>query len=269
MNISRFPSLTRNLRQPALVLAASLLSLAAAPAQTLINYNFNSLSTGALVGQDGWAVATQGYVSPSIANGPVGSVDTTLVAGNSASTGTSMAKKSFFSSGTLSSASTVTLEFDAARTTTGGTNLSTYGIGSSSTISAYFGLISNNFVLRGENFGTAYTATNVTANVGDWFTIRSVWDLSTGMATMYVKNLTAGATSYTQIIFTGGVTSVSLGLTSNVSTWTSGYIRTAQSGSSTGFLDNLSAVAVPEPGTTLLIGGGLLALFVFRRRSAR
>lgn len=257
-----FPARSKSLP---LLLAAGLgvLTSTASFGQTLIDYNFNSLSNGALVGQDSWALGA-GAVSPTVAT-----AGGSQVAANSASTGTSLAKKTFFSAGDVSTSETVTLTFDAARTSTGGTNISVFGIGSTSTTSAYFGMISNTFLIRGENFGTTYTATNLTADLGDVFTIQSVWDLSTGTATLYAKNITDGATEFTQLIFTGGVTSVSLGLSTDVSTWTTGYIRTAQSGSSAGYLDNLSAVAVPEPGILgLLLGTGLAFLLARRKRSS-
>jgi len=232
--------------------------------QTLINYNFEGLSNGALVGQDGWVLGGVGNVSPTVAT-----YASSQVAGNAASTGTVIAKKTFFTAGDLSSSETVTLEFNVVRTAPGGTNFGVFGIGSASTTSAYFGLASNQFIIRGEGFGTTYVATNLTADVGDLFTLQSVWNLSTGMATLYAKNITDGATEFTQLTFTGGVTSVSLGLSTNVSTWTTGYIRTAQSGSSAGYLDNLSAVAIPEPGvSSLLLGTSLGFLFARRRRSS-
>jgi hypothetical protein len=264
MNTLSSPRPAARSKSFALLLAAgiSVLTSAASFGQTLIDYNFNSLSNGVLVGQDSWALGSAGFVSPAVAT-----VGGSQVAANSASTGTSIAKKTFFAAGDVSSSETVTLAFDAARTAVGGTNTSVFGIGSSSATSAYFGMISNNFIIRGENFGTTYTATNLTADVGDVFTIQSVWNLSTGMATLYAKNITDGATEFTQLIFTGGVTSVSLGITTDVSTWTTGYVRTAQSGASAGYLDNLSAVAVPEPGVSgLLLGGGLAFLLARRKR---
>lgn len=233
-------------------------------AQTLVTYNFEGLSNGALVGQDGWALGTTGFVSPTVAT-----AGGSQVAANSTSTGTSLAKKAFFTAGEVSSSETVTLSFDAARTGTGGTNMNAFGIGSSSATSAYFGMVSNNFIIRGESFGTTYTATNLTADLGDVYTIRSVWNLSTGMATLYAKNITDGATEFTQLTFAGGVTSVSLGITSDVSTWTTAYIRTAPSDASAGYLDNLSAVAVPEPGVSgLLLGAGLAWVLARRKRAS-
>jgi len=265
MNIRFLPQHTLRLNRLAALIAVGACTVISATShgQTLIDYTFDGLSTGALVGQDGWALGGVGNISPTVAAFGGGQA-----AGNATTTGAVIAKKSFFTAGEISSTETVTLEFDAVRTAPGGSNMSVYGIGSSAVTSAYFGLASNQFIIRGENFGTTYVATNLTADVGDVFTIQSVWDLSTGMATLYAKNLTDGATEFTQLTFSGGVTSVSLGISTNVSTWTTGYIRTAQSGSSAGFLDNLSAVAVPEPGVSgLMLGAGLAFVVAGRKRA--
>lgn len=232
--------------------------------QTLINYNFNGLANGDLVGQDGWVLGAAGNISPTVA-----SAGGSAAAGNATTTGTVIAKKSFFAAGDVTSSETVTLTFDAVRTAAGGSNFSVFGIGSSSTTSAYFGLAANSFIIRGEGFGTTYTATNLNADVGDWFTIQSVWNLSTGTATLFAKNITDGATDFTQLTFAGGASSVSLGIATDVSTWTTGYIRTAQLGSSAGYLDNLSAVSVPEPGVSgLLLGAGLAFVLARRKRAS-
>lgn len=118
----------------ALLLAACALIPTASQGQTLISYNFNSLSNGNLVGQDSWALGAGG-ISPTVAN-TFGS----QALANASTAGNVIAKKSFFTAGDVSTSETVTLEFDAARTTSGGTNLSVFGIGTTSTTSAYFGL---------------------------------------------------------------------------------------------------------------------------------
>jgi hypothetical protein len=263
MNIRSLPQPAFRLNRLATLIAVGACTLISSTShgQTLIDYTFEGLTNGALVGQDGWALGGVGNISPTVA-----ALGGSQVAGNATTTGAVIAKKSFFTAGDLSSSETVTLEFDAVRTAPGGSNLSVFGIGSSSVTSAYFGLASNQFIIRGENFGTTYAVTNLTADVGDVFTIQSVWNLSTGMATLYAKNITDGATEFTQLTFAGGVTSVSLGISTNVGTWTTGYIRTAQSGASAGYLDNLSAVAVPEPAVSGLLAGASLAFVLAGRR---
>jgi len=257
-------ALTIRVWPPLLPAVIGLLVLASAPsqAQVLVNYTFESLTNGALVGQDGWTAG--GTTSPVIANGPVGSVDTTKVAANATTTGVAVAKKTFFGAGSLSSSSIVTLQVDVSRAP-GGSNISGFGIGSSSGMSAYFGIAGNTFIIRNEAYGATFNATNLTANIGDWYTVQSVWDLSTGTGSLFVKNLTAGQTSFTQLTF-GAQSTVTLGLTTAVDTWTTAYVRLAESGASASYLDNISAVAVPEPATiSLLLGLGFFVILLRRK----
>ncbi len=247
---------------PTVIGLSLLMGAPCAQAQVLVNYSFESLVSGALIGQDGWAAG--GTVSPVIANGPAGSVDTTKVAANATSAGTAVAKKTFFAANTLSTSSVVTLQFDVSRAA-GGSNINGFGIGSSSVMATYFGITGSTFIIRDEAYGTTFSATNLTANIGDWYTVQSVWDLSTGTGSLFVKNLTAGQTSFTQLTF-GAQSTVTLGLTTAVNTWTTGYVRLADSSSSAGYIDNLSAVTVPEPATvSLLLGVGLFVILLRRK----
>jgi hypothetical protein len=253
----------------------------------LVDYDFNSLSTGALVGQDGWtqgAIAGPG-ISPSVALSPntanyVGS----NAASSSASTpGVGVAYNVEFAPGSVTGSSVIRLEMDVYRPS--GAPVAFMGIGQSSTTytSAYFGISGNQFQLRASNFGTSYAVSGANFNAGEWYTVAAEWDITTGMATMYAKNLTdPSATAwqtnttdagdgFRQLYFGAGLTTptVSLGIpgsgTGSVANWDSAFIRMSPSGS-TAYLDNISVEIVPEPGTSLLVGLAATTLVIFRRR---
>ena len=88
--------------------------------------------------------------------------------------------------------------------------------------------------------------------------------------------MTNGDTSYTQLYFNAAqtVSQVSLG-SFNPATVTDAWVRVGKTGVSgvgygTGYLDNLSLVAVPEPHTLALglLGLGTFLAMRFRRRAS-
>ena len=257
-------------------------------ATVLVDYDFNSLSTGNLVGQDGW---TQGYTSgpgtsPTVALGPS---TANYVGSNSASTsatagGVAMSYNIEFTAGSVTTSSVIRLEFDVYRPS--GAPIAFMGIGQSSSTypSAYFGISGNTFQLRASNFGTVNIASGALFNLGEWYTVAAEWDINTGMATMYAKNITnptatAWQTNTTdagdgwrQLYFGVGLTnaSVSLGIppsgTGSVANWDSAFIRMTPSGGGTSYLDNIYVATVPEPGTCVLVGLSAMGMILFRRR---
>ncbi|MBN8712126.1 MAG: hypothetical protein J0I10_22355 [Verrucomicrobia bacterium] len=241
-------------------------------AATLVNYNFDSLTPGSINGQDGWTSANNAQVATTPIVGPGGTYG---LSNGTVASGAVVSKKNFFSAGSLSSSDTVTLTFQAYQDTSGSVEL--FGIGLASTDAAHFGIWNGTLFLRERGFGTAYNAKNASGNDilftnDSWYSIQSVWNLSTGTATLFYKNLTAGDVSYTQAFFNAAQTqaSVSIGSVADVSSWTSGWVRTGTTAVGIGYLDNLSAVSVPEPNALVLgmIGLGVLVVRAQRRRAS-
>lgn len=242
---------------------------------TLINYNFNSLTTGTSVGgQDGWTSTNNAQVLTT----PVDVVGGTPGLSNGNTSSATFATKSFFSTNTLTSSDIVTLTFDAYQDSA--SSVAWFGIGYGSS-AATFGIWNGTIAVREEWDGVsgapihqAKTSGNfdVTVNDDDWYSFQSVWNLSTRTATLYYKNLSAGDVNYTQLFFNQAQTqaSVSIGTYSNVNTWTTAWLRVGTTATGTGYLDNLSAVAVPEPHTLALglLGLGTFLAMRFRRRAS-
>lgn len=270
-------SFKRFLTAASVHLMAVMLTICGLKAQTLVNTNFDSLTDGDIAGQGGW-VALSGAKTATILSGPAGSLDTSKTVGRNLTGGDTtpalIKNTGLFSSGSLSSSSIVTLTFDVYAA--GANSISFYGIGAASYTggpSAQFGVFNGAWTIRGENSGSITNAVNssgtaLSITTGSWYRVQSVWDLSAnsgaGSATLSILNLTAGETDYTTLYFNAAQTqsTVSLGIASAASTWTSAYIRAGQnSGNGLAYLDNLSAVAIPEPAISglVLLGMGLLA----------
>ncbi|MBE2204911.1 MAG: PEP-CTERM sorting domain-containing protein [Chthoniobacterales bacterium] len=271
------------------LVAASALLLGTFPSfgTVIVNYNFNSLSTGDLVGQDGWTQgATSGPgISPTVALSPntTNYVGSNAASSSSSSSGVGVSYNIEFTAGTVTTSSLVRLEFDVYRPS--GSPVAFLGIGDSSTsvTSAYFGISGNQFQLRAHNFGTNNVVSGANFNSSQWYRVASEWNLTTGMATMYAKNLTdplatAWQTNTTdagggwrQLYFGAGFTNASVALdipgsgTGSVANWDSAFIRMNPSGA-TSYADNLNVQLIPEPGTSLLAGMGAASLLFFRRR---
>lgn len=259
----------------ALLLILLFVSEGSLRATPLVSYNFDSLTAGDLGGQDGWAtVATRS--SSSVIAGPAGSLNTSEALSNGALSGVTpvINSKSFFAAGTVTSGSILTMSIDVYA---GAANsIEYFGIGLSGysgNPSAQFGVFNGIFSIRGESNGTIYNAVNssgaaISITTGSWYRLQSVWDLSTGTATLSYLNLTAGETAYTSLYFDAAQTtsSVSLGITSTVANWTTGYVRMGNSsGNGIGYLDNISVVPEPTAFSFMLLG---LCLVVYRCRAS-
>jgi hypothetical protein len=267
------------------ILSLLVLGTASSFGAVLVDYNFNALSTGALAGQDGWTVGGTGVSSPSVAAAPstanyVGS----NAASTSAAAGVAMTYNIEFAPGAVTNSSVVRLEFDVYRPS--GAPIAFMGIGQSSSTyaPAYFGISGNTFQFRASGFGTVSIVNGAIFNPAEWYTVAMDWNIATGTATMYAKNLTnpsatAWQTNTTdagdgwrQLYFGAGLTNptVTLGIpgsgTGSVANWDSAYIRMTPTGAGTSYLDNISVEVVPEPGTSLLLGFAASSLLIFRRR---
>lgn len=258
------------------MLASGAASLMAAP---LLDYNFNSLTGGGanLVGQGSW-VANGGGTSPVVKAGT--GVDTSLVASGPA-TGTSpFAAKLNLSNFNLTTSDTVVLTFDLY--TGSGGSIALFGIGvQGSSALPVIGIWNGDFAVRGDNNGTIINAknsggTNVTATASHWYQVQSTWSNLTGsgagQATLSIRDLTLGETSFTQLFFnqaqTQATASLALSTSANVTGWNAAYLRVNASGSNPTAVDNLNVV--PEPSAITLIGtAGVAGLLFLRRRCSQ
>ncbi|MBE2204915.1 MAG: PEP-CTERM sorting domain-containing protein [Chthoniobacterales bacterium] len=244
---------------------------------TLINYNFNSLTTGTSIhGQDSWVSVSGSFnTPPQVATTPVnaGGGGTTGLTNGLEDKGSS-ARKNFFTAGTLTTSQTLTLTFDAIQVTN--QTIAQFGLGDGT---ANFGIWNGTMAIR-SSANTFIAKTNAGWDVAPinnhWYSFQSVWNLSTNMASLYYKDLTNGDTSYTQLFFDQAqtVSQVSLG-SFNPATVTDAWVRVGKTGAGgvgpgTGYLDNLSLVAVPEPHTLALglLGLGTFLAMRFRRRAS-
>ena len=262
-------------------IALTAVVMSPAKGQTIVNYNFNTLTSGTSVnGQDGWSSdGDNAYRTPSqVAATPVnaGGGGTLGLTNGLGSVGTqaSFANKSFFSAGTLTSTDKIVLTFEAIQVST--PSVALFGLNAENALG--FGIWNGTVIVRSNGAYTgAKTASNndVTVLNNHWYSFKSEWDLSAATATLYMKDLTAGDTGYTQLFFNAAQTqaTVSLGAITP-STWNNTWLRVGQSSSSTagygtGYLDNLSVVVVPEPHTVALgaLGLGML-MFRARRRAS-
>ena len=234
-----------------------------APVETNFSDNFESLTAGSLGTQGGWTTQST-YASPNVTSGPVGSVNTTKVLGGTNS-GTSLAYNStLFSAGTISNG-TLTLTCDIYYAGASG-EYEAFGVGN--TYAFYgsgpgqgptFGIFASGsggmWGIRPANAGTI--TMYATPIPGHWYTVQSIWtlngDLSTG--TLSVEDLTAGATSFTQL-----ATGVPLGITSSdiIGAWNTAYVRVSPS-TTGGYLDNLAFAVTPES-TTATVPQGAVTL---------
>lgn len=242
-----------------------LLTAGSGSALVIVNDNFDTLTAGALVGQDSWAQASAG-ASPAVALSPTTANYTgSLAATSSATTGTSMGYRIGFTAGTLTPSSKIRIEFDTYRP--GGTPLAFVGIGDSSAtyVPPYFGISGNQFQFRGNNFGTTAVASGANFEFTSWYRVASELDLATGTATFYAKNLTApnatawetntgapDANGFRQLYFGAGLTlpTASLGTIPSsglgaIVNWDSVFIRTSPTGA-TSYLDNITVTVLSD-----------------------
>lgn len=259
------------------LIALSAFLASPASGQTLINYNFNSRSAGALNGQDGWT-ASEGANGAQVAATPVNAGGGgTLGLTNGLTDAGMSATKSFFPANSITSTSIVTLTFDAIQVSS--PTVAQFGLSTGGSF-PNFGIWNGTMAIRvnGDSGQTFIAKTpqgfDIAPINNHWYSFQSVWDFNTGLATLAYKDLTAGDTNYTQLYFNAAQTqsTVSLG-TINPSTWTTAYVRVGKTGTSgigygTGYLDNLSVVVVPEPHTVGLAAIGLGALLL-RSRNRR
>jgi len=233
----------------------------------VFTYNFESLSSGALSGQDNWtSISGSSFI---VTNGA--GTNTSQVVGTGGSAGSNFAGRvndGSFSFGSLAGVTSVTLGFDT-RYVNGGTggvsNQAHFFLNNSpsgSTQSAFFGLQGNNLTINNAAF-----ALPGGLNFDDWISLRLVMDLTAnggdGSGSLLYKNLTDGETSYSAVAGLQGI-NLNLDPLQNPLLWDRMMLRT-------GFyegnkIDNLYIeTSVPEPSRAFLVALGF-AGFILRRR---
>ena len=232
-----------------------------AHATPILSYDFNSLSAGNLAGQDSWVVLNSA-ASPVITTAPAPN-SSPGVAKSSVATITQVKNSSLFTAGSVSASSVLTLSMDVY-VAAGGATIDVFGIGGplyggGPNPSAWFGILGGYFAVRAENNGTVTTAQKSgggsmgPATANNWYTLKSVWDLSAKTATLSYKNLTAGDAEFTTCYFDAAQTvkTASIAGASYItapSLWDTAYIRTGNSSvAANSVMDKLNVI--PEPAT--------------------
>jgi len=234
-----------------------------ASGRTLILEDFNVLAPGApLAGQGGWEAGGPGGDTPWVVSGVAGS-DGTPMAGPGAPGASGLIDAAFAVAGGfgLLNNAVITIEFDLLRQgrAPGITGL---GVGNTSYLPAAIETrIDGELLVKREDTGALAFAVQADGsaferNAGELYRVRSVWDLGaaggTGTAVLYVKNLSAGETAFTQLYFGDGAGGVepeaSLGLTGPPHFWSRAWLRTGEDGQNT-YYDNIEVTVTEEGGT--------------------
>lgn len=264
----------------ALVIATAFWLLASASTHAqILTYDFNNLVVGDLVGQDSWTLASGAGQSPDVRDyqSTIGS-GLGVGQGNASSTLVASAARDFGNFG-LTGSEILTLEFDYY-TASGTRGLAFFGIGdnAASVVPAVFGNTPGGtntaWMIRAQGNGTIYNALDsngvvIGPQASKLYRVRSVWDLSAnsgaGAGSLFIKNVTDGDTSFTQLFFDQAqtVSTVSLGITENYANFSSVYLRLPVSNSFSQ-IDNLSVV--PEPSSFALVVAGLASFVALHRR---
>ncbi|HOM16423.1 MAG TPA: PEP-CTERM sorting domain-containing protein [Thermoguttaceae bacterium] len=246
------------LLRPLLLLVVGAALFAAAPAQAGITYNFENLSTGALVGQDNWIHFAGGTGHQVILDTPshLGGQQTNVVTGFEQSARTNNANFSFNTYGPYDSL--VVMEFDVLPSTDDtatfalGKDLAagtTGRLGPQLGIWVYSGY---GFIIRGAKQGTIYPASlGPNDESTDWYRVRLVANVAAnggnGAGTLLVKNLTDGETTWRQVLTDKNLELLTMDSgAQHPSTWNSLYIRSGGAGTK---FDNLVANTIT--GTTI------------------
>ncbi len=276
MRIVRFGFPLRELAR--VVIVASVLSWQLSPAQTILDYNFDShgsttLKPGEIAGQDGWAIqnSTNALVSPIIYPCPAGSWDATQALGGNTAGKPLATNSTLFAAGAITSNMTLTLSFDVC--TSSAYSSECFGIGestypSSGGQSPLFGVFGGNWALRPANNAEVLSAVDSSGaslkpTPGHWYSVQSIWNLKDRTETLAIMDRTAGATTYTPLYFDAGQKTVTGQLGTQidmVSSWNTVYVRTTNDNAATsaggGFMDNLKVVVGSGTGKSGATAGG-------------
>jgi hypothetical protein len=256
-----------------------LLSVASSGAQaaTVWSDDFESLTTGDLVPQDGWSVTVG--ATAQVSAGPAGSLNTSTTLTNRTDAGNVVTERDSFTSGSVAAGSVVTFDFDFYIDASGGSAYSMMGVGSSTTVPVLFGSVSRSLFVREENFGANHFIKdgvgNLVLSLDSWYTVRLVMDLSanegSGAGELYLKDLTAGVTMFTQLYFdtAQSITAADLGISTDETLWTTAYARLGDNGGGPNYIDNTKISVIPEYSTLAYLLGMIPLCLCTRRRMKR
>ena len=264
----------------------------AQPGRTQTTYDFEALSPGDLLGQDGWVSATFGTTALAVTTG-IGTNDTQVVE-NSQSAVTVMARRADpgFGLPPLTGAETsVTLEVDCIADWNIGFNafvgiapwadLNSNSVVDGGEVGPLFGFNHNagsgapSFYLGDSAAGATSILAPVPTSVdpGDWLRIRLVMDLTAnggnGAGTLTFRNLTDDEPGFSATGVTGFDLRFSQGR--HPTTWNGVFIRIDDGAPGTIVRPQLDRItALPEPSIASgLTGSGLALLILSRRRTRR
>lgn len=238
----------------------SVLALLCASAQAaLITYDFESLNTGGIVGQDNWVN------SGNVAIGTGVNTSQILVSGGTYAQRTDDANFDMEYDNTDTAA---ILQFDVLCNTTTLNRTARLSVGGGGSNSPTFGFNGGEFEYREANGGdTTKVALSGDDAASDWYSLQLVMDFSGETASLYYKNLTDGDTAFAAVTGMQDLNLIKAATTIDPSGWEKITVRT--DGSVTDrMVDNLTfnAVAVPEPATLGLVGLAFGGLVMMRRR---
>lgn len=265
--------------------AALLLTAGTLVSSAQINLGFETASLGPLDGQQGWTVgeayeSTVPYVVNPSAPAPTGVGTKVLYGDDSASApyGATLFYHAITPGSFSYSSTSVTLQFDFQRTSADlvgnglrvalGHDADNDGqLGFNESLSAR---MQDDAFYRDASDGTSTGVARTTLGAGnydDWYTLRLVADLSTGIGELSFRNLTAGELTFSSVS-TGSLKLGFLSVNAGPSTWDRVEIVLPYAA----FVDNVQisgGSAVPEPSTYAAVAGlAVLGLAGCRRRRA-
>jgi hypothetical protein len=243
-------------------------------ADTVPSYDFNTLAPGGLAGQDGWAMSVPTWSDATVTVGPA--LESTHAKVVSSTPGTTGLMRDISPLAFTSEDTAVEQHFWV---------YAGAGSGGAATAGLRWSGVPSHYMLGGLAYDAASPTTYFRTAAGDeklgrqlsashWYEFKTVMDFSQGggVATLYTRDVTAGATTFIQDTTIGTEGSIALGLTPTDGVYTANGLafRLDSYGSSVTAL-NFSAVdpnIVPEPSALILLSMGLIGIlaYAWRRR---